>query len=84
MECDGCWTSTDTCCHVLQAEALYQQFRAKKEQLQGKSKEQVLSKYGSAAKAPEEEVALLAPSEAYVEYNAQVLFPPTVANLLVV
>ena len=56
----------------VQAEALYQQFRAKKEVLQGKSKEQVMAKYGSAAKPPDEEVLALAQSENYVEYNAQV------------
>ncbi len=54
-----------------QAEALYQQFRAKKEVLQGKTKEQVMDKYGSAAKAPDEEVLALAQSENYVEYNSQ-------------
>ncbi len=55
-----------------QAEALYQQFRAKKEVLQGKTKEQVMSKYGSAAKTPDEELLALAQSEAYTEYNAEV------------
>ncbi|CAL5219695.1 g1583 [Coccomyxa viridis] len=54
-----------------QAEALYKQFRAKKEVLQGKTKEQVMSKYGSAAKEPDEEVLALAQSEAYTEYNAE-------------
>lgn len=54
-----------------QAEALFQQFKAKKEVLQGKSKEQVMDKYGSAAKAPDEEVLALAQSENYVEYNSQ-------------
>ena len=58
--------------YKLQAEALYQQFRAKKQVLQGKSKEQVMAKYGSAAKPPDEEVLALAQSENYVEYNAQV------------
>lgn len=56
----------------LQAEALFQQFKAKKQVLQGKSKEQVMAKYGSAAKPPDEEVLALAQSENYVEYNAQV------------
>lgn len=56
----------------MQAEALYKQFRAKKEVLQGKTKEQVMSKYGSAAKEPDEEVLALAQSEAYTEYNAEV------------
>ena len=55
-----------------QAEALYQQFKAKREVLQGKSKEQVMAQYGSAAKQPDDEVLALAQSEAYVEYNAQV------------
>ncbi len=59
-------------CYALQAEALFQQFKAKKEVLQGKSKEQVMAKYGSAAKPPDEEVLALAQSENYVEYNAQV------------
>ncbi|EIE20936.1 hypothetical protein COCSUDRAFT_30554 [Coccomyxa subellipsoidea C-169] len=54
-----------------QAEALFQQFKAKKEVLQGKSKEQVMAKYGSAAKQPDDEVLALAQSENYVEYNAQ-------------
>ncbi|BDA42492.1 Pre-mRNA-splicing factor SLU7 [Coccomyxa sp. Obi] len=54
-----------------QAEALFQQFKAKKQVLQGKSKEQVMAKYGSAAKPPDEEVLALAQSENYVEYNAQ-------------
>ena len=58
-----------------QAEALYKQFRAKKEVLQGKTKEQVMSKYGSAAKEPDEEVLALAQSEAYTEYNAEVHHP---------
>ncbi len=57
---------------VWQAEALFQQFKAKKEVLQGKSKEQVMAKYGSAAKQPDDEVLALAQSENYVEYNAQV------------
>ena len=56
----------------MQAEALYKQFRAKKEVLQGKTKEQVMSKYGSAAKEPDGEVLALAQSEAYAEYNAEV------------
>ena len=56
----------------VQAEALYRQFKAKKEVLQGKTKEQVMSKYGTAAKAPDEEVLALAQSEAYTEYNAEV------------
>ena len=56
----------------VQAEALYRQFKAKKEVLQGKTKEQVTSKYGTAAKAPDEEVLALAQSEAYTEYNAEV------------
>ncbi len=56
----------------MQAEALYRQFRTKKEVLQGKTKEQVMSKYGSAAKDPDEEVLALAQSEAYIEYNAEV------------
>ena len=56
----------------MQAEALYKQFRAKKDVLEGKTKEQVMSKYGSAAQAPDEEVLALAQSEAYTEYNAEV------------
>ena len=56
----------------MQAEALYNQFKTKKEVLQGKTKEQVMSKYGSAAKQPDEEVLALAQSEAYTEYNAEV------------
>ncbi len=59
-------------CACVQAEALYRQFKAKKEVLQGKTKEQVLSKYGTNAKAPDEEVLALAQSEAYAEYNAEV------------
>ena len=58
---------------VAQAEALYRQYRAKKEVLQGKTKEQVMERYGNAAERAGEEVLALAQSENYVEYNAQVL-----------
>ena len=57
---------------MAQAEALYRQYRAKKEVLQGKTKEQVMERYGNAAEKANEEVLALAQSENYVEYNAQV------------
>jgi pre-mRNA-processing factor SLU7 len=54
-----------------QAEALFWQFKAKKEVLQGQSKEAVMARYGNAAKTGDAEVLALAQSENYVEYNAQ-------------
>ena len=55
----------------LQAEALFQQFKSKKEALQGKSAASVVAKYGNAAAPPSDEALLLGQSENYVEYNAQ-------------
>jgi hypothetical protein len=63
-------------CLLLQAEALFRQFKGKKEMLQKQTKEQIMDKYGSAARAPDEEVLALGQSEAYVEYNAQVVTVP--------
>ena len=56
----------------MQAEALHRQFRAKKEQLENKTKVSVMEKYGNAAKAPdsEEQQLLLGQTEGYVEYDA--------------
>lgn len=52
------------------AETLYKSFKEKKEALVGKSKTEVLSKYGSAASAaPPDEALLLGQTEAYVEYD---------------
>ena len=55
----------------LQAEALFQQFKSKKEALQGKSAASVVAKYGNAAAPASDEALLLGQSENYVEYNAQ-------------
>ncbi|PNW85593.1 hypothetical protein CHLRE_03g194000v5 [Chlamydomonas reinhardtii] len=51
------------------AEMLYKQFKEKKEQLDGKDKEDVVAKYGSAAAPVPEDVKALAASERYVEYD---------------
>ncbi len=51
------------------AEKLYQQFKSKKEQVNKTTKEDILNKYGSAAEKPPEELALLAGTEKYVEYD---------------
>ena len=54
-----------------QAEALFRQFKAKKEVLVGKSKESVAATYGSAAQPADEAALLLGQTEAYVEYDAR-------------
>ncbi|KAK9835182.1 hypothetical protein WJX81_004076 [Elliptochloris bilobata] len=54
-----------------QAEALFRQFKAKKEVLVGKSKESVVATYGSAAQPADEAALLLGQTEAYVEYDAR-------------
>lgn len=55
---------------VLQAEALYQQFKAKKDKLAIKSKASVMETYGNAAEAAPDEALLLGQTERYVEYDA--------------
>lgn len=55
----------------MQAEALFRQFKAKKEVLVGKSKESVVATYGSAARPADEAALLLGQTEAYVEYDAR-------------
>ena len=54
-----------------QAEALFRQFKAKKEVLVGKSKESVAATYGSAAAPADEAALLLGQTEDYVEYDAR-------------
>lgn len=54
-----------------QAEALFQQFKAKKEVLVGKNKESVVATYGSAAQPADDAALLLGQTEAYVEYDAR-------------
>lgn len=54
-----------------QAEALFQQFKAKKEVLVGKNKEDVVATYGSAAQPADDAALLLGQTEAYVEYDAR-------------
>ena len=54
-----------------QAEALFQQFKAKKDVLVGKNKESVVAAYGSAAQPADEAALLLGQTEAYVEYDAR-------------
>ncbi|EFJ41682.1 hypothetical protein VOLCADRAFT_41650, partial [Volvox carteri f. nagariensis] len=51
------------------AEMLYKQFKEKKDQLENKSKEDVVKKYGSAAEPLPEEVKVLTASERYIEYD---------------
>jgi len=53
-----------------QAEASFKAFKAKKDSLQSKTKEDVLAKYGSAAGAVPEDIKALGGTEAYVEYDA--------------
>ena len=57
---------------MLQAEALHQQFRAKRDALEKQSKSSVMDRYGNAAKQPDSDEArlLLGQTEGYVEYNA--------------
>lgn len=54
-----------------QAEALYKNFKVKKEKLTASNKKEVLERYGNAAaaEAPDESL-LLGQTEAYVEYDA--------------
>lgn len=51
------------------AEMLYKQFRDKKDQIEDKSKQDVVTRYGSAAAPVPEEVKALTGSERYVEYD---------------
>lgn len=51
------------------AEKMYQQFRAKKEQLNTASKEDIMAKYGSAAEKPPDDLLMLGGTEKYVEYD---------------
>lgn len=55
-----------------QAEALHQQFKAKKDILEKQSKSSIMDTYGNAAKTPDSDEArlLLGQTEGYVEYNA--------------
>ncbi len=62
--------------HILQAapsqaEALYKNFRAKKERLTSSNKKAVVERYGNAASSDTpDEALLLGQTEAYVEYDA--------------
>lgn len=53
-----------------QAEAAFQAFKAKKEALKSKTKENLAEKYGNAAEQQTEEVLALRGNEAYAEYDA--------------
>ncbi|KAK9817207.1 hypothetical protein WJX72_011073 [[Myrmecia] bisecta] len=53
-----------------QAEALHHQFRAKKEKLQVKNKDNIMATYGNASEKVDDEALLLGQTEAYVEYDA--------------
>lgn len=53
-----------------QAELAFQDFKSRKEAVSGKTKEEILAKYGSAAASPTDDVRALQGSEAYVEYDA--------------
>lgn len=52
-----------------QAEALFKEFKARKDKLVNAKKENVLDRYGSAAEPMPEDVAALGATEAYVEYD---------------
>lgn len=54
-----------------QAEALFRQYKAKKEVLVGKNKESVVATYGSASQPADDAALLLGQTEAYVEYDAR-------------
>jgi pre-mRNA-processing factor SLU7 len=53
-----------------QAEVAFQTFKARKDVLTNRSKEDVLARYGDAAERPGEELRGLGATEAYVEYDA--------------
>ena len=54
-----------------QAEALYQNFKSKKEKLTTNNKKAVVERYGNAAAADKpDEALLLGQTESYVEYDA--------------